>query len=108
MHAATTLVLSASLLAAAGCLGGGAPAGSNPTPETTVETDCADHGPLCVKLPPDRLVAGMYSVMAHSKVALDAQLTFSVATLGGGGRLVDEPHMAPASETVAYLPELLI
>lgn len=77
------------------------------TGETMVETDFADHGPLCARLPVDHLVPGKYSIMAHSKFAVDAHLAFSVSSLGGQGRLVDAPHSSPAATLPAALPQLV-
>jgi len=76
--------------------------------ETIVETDFADHGPLCVKLPADHLTTGDYSIMAHSKIAVDATLAFTVSALGGDTRLVDTPHSAPAQDMAGYVSEILV
>jgi hypothetical protein len=81
--------------------------GNGTNDEAMVETGFADHGPLCARLPTDHLVPGTYSVMAHSQYAVDARLLFSVLSLGGNGRLVDEPHTSPAAEFPAYLASLL-
>jgi hypothetical protein len=75
--------------------------------EAILETPFADHGPLCARVPADRAVAGSYSVMAHSKVAVDAKLDFSVALLGGAGQLIDQPHSDPAAQVLPVLPSLV-
>jgi hypothetical protein len=64
--------------------------------EQSVMSPTASQGPLCMKLPADHLVAGNYSIMAHSQYAVDARLQFTVARLGGEGQLVDQPHAASA------------
>jgi hypothetical protein len=67
------------------------------------ETPFADHGPLCMRLPQGTLTPGRYAIMAHSQYAIDAHLAFSVGTLGGRGRVIDEPHAAPAGVIPGYV-----
>jgi hypothetical protein len=58
----------------------------------------ADHGPLGARLPPEALAPGDLGVMAHSRVAVDATLRFTVAELRGEGRLEDQSHAVPAGD----------
>jgi hypothetical protein len=74
--------------------------------ETMVETGFADQGPLCAKLPAGHLAPGSYSIMAHSRYAIDAHLHFTITMLGGQGHLTDTPHTAPAAGLAAYAASL--
>lgn len=80
--------------------------GNETAGETTLETDFAATGPLCMKIPADLVRAGTYGIMAHSQFAVDARLTFTVAALGGAGTLVDHPHSAPATLMADYANDL--
>lgn len=80
--------------------------GNETAGETTLETEFAATGPLCLKVPADLVRAGSYGIMAHSQFAVDARLTFTVASLGGAGALVDQTHSAPATMMMDYADDL--
>jgi len=77
-----------------------------PEGDAIYETDFVDHGPLCARIPADKLVPGTYAIMAHSRYAVDAKLMFSVSSMGGETQIIDHAHSAPASEFPGYIVAL--
>lgn len=62
------------------------------------ESPATDRSPICFGIPPDALRPGVWRVMAHSEVAVDAVLAFGIAMTEGAAEVVDEPSDAPAPE----------
>ncbi|MGQ0535810.1 MAG: hypothetical protein ACT4PT_07040 [Methanobacteriota archaeon] len=69
---------------------------------SSVISESVPEGPLCMRIPASHVTPGSYAIMAHSEYAVDAHLTFTVSTLGGGGRIVDEPHAPSATAIPGY------
>lgn len=65
---------------------------------TWYESPATDSSPVCFGVPTDALRPGVWRIMAHSQVAVDAALSFDVALAGGNATVVDEPSHAPAAE----------
>lgn len=57
-----------------------------------------DQSPICLAIPAGLLGPGPWEVMAHSEVAVDADLTFEVALVGGTASIVEEAADVPVTE----------
>lgn len=72
---------------------------------TWYESSATDRSPVCLGVPTDALRPGVWRIMAHSQVAVNAALSFDVALTGGNATVVDQPSHAPASEFPLILAE---
>lgn len=55
-------------------------------------TEFSDASPLCIRIPPEDLLAGYWYVMTHSRTSADLRFTITATTLGGMAEILDGPH----------------
>lgn len=67
-------------------------------PLAVYESPATDQSPICFGIPTDALRPGVWKVMAHSELAVEAALSFEVALTAGAAAIVDEPAHVPASQ----------
>jgi hypothetical protein len=63
-------------------------------------TELAAEGPLCLRIPADGIVPGLWQVMAHTRMATQVEFTFTITTLGGMASILEgEPHSSAEAAT---------
>jgi hypothetical protein len=55
-------------------------------------TEFSEASPLCIRIPPEDLLAGYWYVMVHSRTSADLTFTITATTLGGAATILDGPH----------------